>query len=106
MRLLPGNTVGHCCCCKVHGQFLLWHTCAWRGSFTCVRNDHLFGAPQGGALALHVSLRHPSGPQGGLAGCAALSAWLPLREDYPTALGPSAKDLKLLQCHGDDDQVR
>ena len=46
----------------------------------------LGGFSQGGALALHTSLRYPSP----LAGCVALSSWLPLRKDYPAALSPAA----------------
>ncbi len=58
------------------------------------------GFSQGGALALHLSLRY-----GELAGCAALSAWLPLRADYPGALSNYAKNLKVIQCHGTSDLV-
>ncbi len=59
------------------------------------------GFSQGGALALHVSLRSPHQ----LGGCIALSTWLPLKDDYPRVLSPSAKSLKVLQIHGDEDLV-
>ena len=74
------------------------------------------GFSQGGAMALHVSLRFSGGPscdadssssssKTGLAACAALSAWLPLRNDYPNALSDKALDLPVLMCHGDSDEV-
>ena len=59
------------------------------------------GFSQGGALALHFSLRSDMK----LAGCIACSSWLPLRDDYPEACGKTAKDLTILQCHGDEDLV-
>lgn len=51
------------------------------------------GFSQGGALALHVTLRS----SWTLAGCAALSTWLPLRHQYPSALAPTAKSLSIIQ---------
>jgi lysophospholipase-2 len=51
------------------------------------------GFSQGGALALHVALRSSHS----FAACVALSAWLPLREDYPAALSPASKNLPILQ---------
>jgi len=51
------------------------------------------GFSQGGALALHVSLRSPLA----LAGCVALSTWLPMRADFPAALSSPAKTLPVLQ---------
>eukprot|EP00614_Pseudopedinella_elastica_P010706 CAMPEP_0172601202 /NCGR_PEP_ID=MMETSP1068-20121228/21371_1 /TAXON_ID=35684 /ORGANISM="Pseudopedinella elastica, Strain CCMP716" /LENGTH=202 /DNA_ID=CAMNT_0013402111 /DNA_START=117 /DNA_END=722 /DNA_ORIENTATION=- len=69
------------------------------------------GFSQGGALALHVGLRGLAAGSGSgeggksFAGVAALSAWLPLRDTYPGALGPGAAELPILQCHGDADQV-
>ena len=51
------------------------------------------GFSQGGALALHVALRSPAT----LAGCVALSSWLPFRKDYPAALSPTAKSLPIFQ---------
>jgi len=59
------------------------------------------GFSQGGALALHVSLRFPEA----LGGCVALSTWLPLREDYPAAFSASQAALSILQVHGDSDHV-
>ena len=60
------------------------------------------GFSQGGALALHVSLR----AKYKLAGCCALSTWLPLRGDYPEAISDEAKSsLRLFQAHGEIDEV-
>lgn len=61
----------------------------------------LAGFSQGGALALHVALRTSLS----LAGCVALSSWLPLRAEYPGALAASAPALKFMMGHGDADQV-
>ena len=55
------------------------------------------GFSQGGALALHVSLRYPVS----LGGCVALSSWLPLRADYPAAFSATQSELPILQVHGD-----
>ena len=55
----------------------------------------------GGALALHYSLRSPHQ----LAGCVALSTWLPLRADYPAAMSATSQSLAILQIHGDEDMV-
>jgi len=69
------------------------------------------GFSQGGAMALHISLRYKADPtrtgdgQSSLAACAALSAWLPFRHEYPAALSGDAVDLPVLQCHGDEDMV-
>ena len=51
------------------------------------------GFSQGGALALHLSLRAPQS----FAGCVALSTWLPLRDDYPGALSPAARAIPIFQ---------
>lgn len=51
------------------------------------------GFSQGGALALHYALRSPHQ----LAGCIALSTWLPLSADFPQALSPTAASLPILQ---------
>lgn len=59
------------------------------------------GFSQGGAVALHTSLRSTHA----LGGCIALSTWLPLRDDYPAALSPTAQNLKILQVHGNEDMV-
>ncbi len=55
----------------------------------------------GGALALHYSLRSPHQ----LAGCVALSTWLPIRADYPAAMSAAGQSLPILQAHGDEDMV-
>ena len=59
------------------------------------------GFSQGGAIALHVALRSPVP----LGGCVALSTWLPLRSEYPKALSPHARSVKILQIHGSGDQM-
>ena len=59
------------------------------------------GFSQGGALALYTSLTSNLN----LAGVFALSTWLPLREHVEVALTEEAKKLKILQVHGDADQV-
>jgi len=59
------------------------------------------GFSQGGALALHTSLRSTYT----LGGCIALSTWLPFRQEYPAAISSSATNLKILQVHGDEDLV-
>lgn len=59
------------------------------------------GFSHGGALALHYALRSPLN----LAGCVALSTWLPMRKDYPAALSQAAKSLSILQAHGKMDNV-
>lgn len=51
------------------------------------------GFSQGGALALHTVLRSSHT----LGGCVALSTWVPLRADYPAALSPAAKGVRILQ---------
>lgn len=59
------------------------------------------GFSQGGAVALHTALRADVK----LGGCVAASTWLPLREEYPGALGSAAQDLRVLFCHGTEDPV-
>lgn len=61
----------------------------------------LGGFSQGGALALHVSLRSDVK----LNSCVALSTWLPFRADFPASLSENSKELPILQVHGKDDQV-
>jgi predicted esterase len=53
----------------------------------------LAGFSQGGALALHTSLRYPKK----LAGCVALSTWVPLNSDYPGVHSETQKNLPILQ---------
>jgi predicted esterase len=59
------------------------------------------GFSQGGASALHYSLRSPHS----LGGCIALSSWLPLRSEYPGVLSPAAATMPILQVHGTEDYV-
>jgi predicted esterase len=51
------------------------------------------GFSQGGALALHISLRS----EAPLGGCVALSTWLPFKGDYPAALSPAAAAMPIFQ---------
>lgn len=59
------------------------------------------GFSQGGAVALHTALRSSHS----LGGCIALSTWLPFRDQYPNAMSAVASNLRVLQVHGDEDQV-
>lgn len=59
------------------------------------------GFSQGGALAFHVALRSNHA----LGGVVALSTWVPFAKDYPAKLSDNARQLKILQVHGDEDQV-
>eukprot|EP00981_Chlorochromonas_danica_P003411 scaffold651_cov174-Ochromonas_danica.AAC.20 len=59
------------------------------------------GFSQGGALAFHVALRSNHV----LGGVVALSTWVPFAKDYPAKLSDNARQLKILQVHGDEDQV-
>ena len=59
------------------------------------------GYSQGGVVALTAALRSDKK----LAGCAALSTYLAMRDDYPAALGPHAKSLPVFLAHGTADQV-
>ena len=59
------------------------------------------GFAQGGALALHIALRSPHQ----LGGVIALSAWLPLKAEYPMKLSSAAIHLPVLQIHGEVDDV-
>uniref|UniRef100_A0A8D1FSK8 palmitoyl-protein hydrolase n=1 Tax=Sus scrofa TaxID=9823 RepID=A0A8D1FSK8_PIG len=56
---------------------------------------------QGGALSLYTALTCPHP----LAGIVALSCWLPLHRAFPQAANGSAKDLAILQCHGELDPM-
>eukprot|EP01035_Chromulina_nebulosa_P018200 gene18200-23862_t len=64
-------------------------------------NIFIGGFSQGGALALHYSLRSPLK----LGGCIAFSSWLPFNSDFPAALSESSKTLPIVQVHGDNDYV-
>uniref|UniRef100_A0A6V1K3U7 Phospholipase/carboxylesterase/thioesterase domain-containing protein n=1 Tax=Heterosigma akashiwo TaxID=2829 RepID=A0A6V1K3U7_HETAK len=60
------------------------------------------GFSQGGALALYYSLQNTHG----IAGCVGFSSWLPLSAKFPAAVSDAARGgLKILQCHGDADEV-
>jgi len=61
----------------------------------------LAGFSQGGAIALHVGLRHPQR----LAGLLALSTYLPLPERYAAEARPERKDTPILMCHGQQDPM-
>uniref|UniRef100_A0A7S0X771 Phospholipase/carboxylesterase/thioesterase domain-containing protein n=1 Tax=Mantoniella antarctica TaxID=81844 RepID=A0A7S0X771_9CHLO len=59
------------------------------------------GFSQGGVVALTAALRSDKN----LAGCAGLSTYLALRDDYPAALGPHAAALPVFLAHGTADAV-
>ncbi len=59
------------------------------------------GFSQGGAIALHVALRHPSR----LAGVLALSAYLPLPTTLSVEKSPANASIPLLMAHGVHDPV-
>ncbi|KAJ1437657.1 lysophospholipase-like protein II [Ochromonadaceae sp. CCMP2298] len=61
----------------------------------------LAGFSQGGAVALHTSMRCPLA----LGGVVALSTWLPVRASYPEKLSATASSLRIMQAHGDEDRV-
>ena len=61
----------------------------------------LGGFSQGGVIALTAALRLPRK----LAGVAALSTYLALRDDYPEALSAYAKSLPVFLAHGTADMV-
>ena len=54
------------------------------------------GFSQGGAMALHVGLRHPDR----LAGILALSCYLPLANALDTELSPANRDVPIFWAHG------
>jgi len=54
------------------------------------------GFSQGGAMALHVGLRHPER----LAGILALSCYLPLANTLDTELSPANRDVPIFWAHG------
>jgi phospholipase/carboxylesterase len=61
----------------------------------------LAGFSQGGAVALHVGLRHAAS----LAGIIALSGYLPLRALLAAELAPANRATPILMCHGREDVV-
>jgi phospholipase/carboxylesterase len=54
------------------------------------------GFSQGGAMALHVGLRHPDR----LAGILALSCYLPLASALDSELSPANRDVPIFWAHG------
>ena len=65
------------------------------------RRIALAGFSQGGAVALHVGLRHAEA----LAGIIALSCYLPLRDRLVAESDPANRSTPILMCHGWDDVV-
>lgn len=61
----------------------------------------LAGFSQGGAMALHSGLRYPRA----LAGILALSTYLPLRESLSSEAARANREIPILMCHGNRDQV-
>lgn len=61
----------------------------------------LAGFSQGGAVALHVGLRHAAA----LAGILALSCYLPLRARLQDELAAANRQVPVLMCHGTEDTV-
>ncbi|HKE95668.1 MAG TPA: alpha/beta hydrolase-fold protein [Povalibacter sp.] len=61
----------------------------------------VIGFSQGGAVALHTGLRYPQR----LAGVAALSSYLPLRNSLAAEAAPANRDVPVLMCHGVYDPV-
>lgn len=64
-------------------------------------NIILAGFSQGGAIALHVALRHPAR----LAGILALSTYVPLAETLAHELNAANRDVPIFMAHGRDDPV-
>ncbi len=65
------------------------------------KNILLAGFSQGGAIALHTSLRYPQA----LAGVMALSTYLPLGESLPAEKSPANKSIPIFMAHGLFDAV-
>lgn len=61
----------------------------------------LGGFSQGGAMALHVGLRHAEA----LGGIIALSCYLPQRAQLEAQLAPANRATPILMCHGREDVV-
>jgi phospholipase/carboxylesterase len=61
----------------------------------------LAGFSQGGAVALHVGLRHEEA----LAGILALSCYLPMHARLAAELAPANRAIPILMCHGSEDSV-
>lgn len=67
-----------------------------------IPSDRIFlgGFSQGGALALYSAFKY----QKPLAGVIALSCWIPLNSQFPSAAVGNL-ELPILQCHGDIDPI-
>jgi len=72
-----------------------------RAGGIAARRIMLAGFSQGGAVALHVGLRHAAR----LAGIICLSGYLPLRERLAEELAPANRGTPILMCHGREDVV-
>lgn len=72
-----------------------------RAGGIAARRIVLGGFSQGGAVALHVGLRHAAR----LAGIVCLSGYLPLRERLAADLAPVQRETPILMCHGREDVV-
>jgi phospholipase/carboxylesterase len=77
--------------------------CIWRERAAGIPAHRivLAGFSQGGAVALHVGLRHAET----LAGIIALSCYLPLRPRLAAELSPASRGVPILMCHGSQDEV-
>lgn len=66
-------------------------------------DDHIVvaGFSQGGAIALHVGLRHPRR----LAGILALSTYLPLADTVEQEAHPANREVPIFMAHGREDMV-
>lgn len=71
----------------------------------------LGGFSQGGAVALHVSMAYDVTDPATNETCApaaatiAASTWLPLSGRYPGLFKPTSKNIRVFQCHGDEDPI-
>jgi len=74
---------------------------AEREAGIAARRTVLAGFSQGGAMALHVGLRHAEM----LGGIIALSCYLPLRAQLAAELAPANIATPILMCHGREDVV-
>lgn len=72
-----------------------------RASGIAVGRIVLAGFSQGGAVALHVGLRHAAT----LGGIIALSCYLPMRDRLLAELVPANRTTPILMCHGREDVV-
>jgi phospholipase/carboxylesterase len=72
-----------------------------RGAGIDSRRIVLAGFSQGGAVALHVGLRHTEP----LAGILALSCYLPQRTHFAAELAAANRATPILMCHGSADEV-